>query len=365
VSSPALRIRAGKQARAHLLSHGLRPKDIQVVTAAAGGPKGLILFPLDNYLFSDFLNDDTERLLVGSSIGAWRMAAATQTDCTKAFERLANAYVSAEILPTNFHPRDLTRLCEELIQVLIKSEASFFQHQRPERKLLVVAAKARGPLAQKDSKTAFLRAALVNARSRAALGKYFERVVFHSANLTPSSLTSLVPNDQFGLSCVSLDAGNLVAALMATGTIPTAALPVQNPLKAPPGYYWDGGMVDYHFAWPTQAQTGLTLLPHFSPSVTAGWLDKHLPWRKHGIQGEPTLFDRLVVLYPCPEYVKKHMPLGRIPDRQDVQRFKAHPPERLSHWRKCLSQSEAFAHAFAQMAGSPSALRAALDAKTL
>ncbi len=49
----ALRLHAGPRARRHIEQHGLRPQDISVVPGAAGGPKGLILGPLDRFIFGD------------------------------------------------------------------------------------------------------------------------------------------------------------------------------------------------------------------------------------------------------------------------------------------------------------------------
>ena len=38
---------AGPRALVHLRERGLKPADVRVIPAAAGGPKGLILNPLD------------------------------------------------------------------------------------------------------------------------------------------------------------------------------------------------------------------------------------------------------------------------------------------------------------------------------
>ena len=51
----ALRIYAGPKAMQHIVSNGLQPHDIGVVPGAAGGPKGLILGPLDRFIFGDWL----------------------------------------------------------------------------------------------------------------------------------------------------------------------------------------------------------------------------------------------------------------------------------------------------------------------
>lgn len=82
----ALQIYAGPQARQHLQTEGLQPAHVGIVPAAAGGPKGLILGRLDQFLFGQWLASGTHRVdLVGASIGAWRMATACLTDAVAAF----------------------------------------------------------------------------------------------------------------------------------------------------------------------------------------------------------------------------------------------------------------------------------------
>jgi hypothetical protein len=98
----ALRIYAGPIARAHIARQGLTPSDVDVVAAAAGGPKGLILGPLDRHIFGDWLNRGSHTVdLIGASIGGWRMAAACLPDPVAAFERLAHDYIhqNYEVLP--------------------------------------------------------------------------------------------------------------------------------------------------------------------------------------------------------------------------------------------------------------------------
>ena len=72
----ALHIHAGPRARQHLEQHGLQSADVHVIPAAAGGPKGLVLGPLDRFIFGEWLAKSEHPVhLVGASIGAWRMAA--------------------------------------------------------------------------------------------------------------------------------------------------------------------------------------------------------------------------------------------------------------------------------------------------
>ena len=81
----ALHIHAGPAALRHLRAHGLQPADVGVVPGAAGGPKGLILGPLDRFLFGEWLpRAERELHLVGASIGAWRLASACLNDPVRA-----------------------------------------------------------------------------------------------------------------------------------------------------------------------------------------------------------------------------------------------------------------------------------------
>ncbi|HVL77057.1 MAG TPA: patatin-like phospholipase family protein, partial [Noviherbaspirillum sp.] len=86
-------VHAGPKALAHMREHGMRAADVAVIPAAAGGPKGLIFERFDQWLFGQWLpSAPRERILIGSSIGAWRMAAACQADPAAAFRRLADLY---------------------------------------------------------------------------------------------------------------------------------------------------------------------------------------------------------------------------------------------------------------------------------
>src|ERR1051325_5358947 len=97
----ALNFHAGPRALARIRSHGLQARDIAIVPAAAGGPKGLIFRDLDQYVFGEWLpSSPRERTLIGSSIGAWRMAAACQRDPARAFARLGELYAGQRYTST-------------------------------------------------------------------------------------------------------------------------------------------------------------------------------------------------------------------------------------------------------------------------
>jgi hypothetical protein len=72
----------------------LSASDVGVIPAAAGGPKGLILGPLDRFLFNEWLPSSEQAIdLVGASIGAWRMATACLPDSKAGLLRLEHDYV--------------------------------------------------------------------------------------------------------------------------------------------------------------------------------------------------------------------------------------------------------------------------------
>jgi hypothetical protein len=94
-STPALVVHAGPRAREHLRTQGLQASSVRVIAAAAGGPKGLALIPLDRFLFSQWLTGSKQTMhLLGASIGAWRMACACLPDPDAAFAQLADDYIT-------------------------------------------------------------------------------------------------------------------------------------------------------------------------------------------------------------------------------------------------------------------------------
>jgi len=90
----ALCLYAGPLARRHIEQDGLLPQAVCTIPGAAGGPKGLILGPLDRFIFGDWLTGSTRQVhLVGASIGAWRMATACLNDPVVAFAQLEHDYI--------------------------------------------------------------------------------------------------------------------------------------------------------------------------------------------------------------------------------------------------------------------------------
>ena len=93
----ALTIHAGATALKRLREHGLHAADVRVIPGAAGGPKGLILNPLDRYLFGEWLGRGTQTVhLLGASIGAWRLASACLRDPEAQLARMAEDYIAQD-----------------------------------------------------------------------------------------------------------------------------------------------------------------------------------------------------------------------------------------------------------------------------
>jgi hypothetical protein len=328
-------VHAGGRAASHLRSSGLAASDIGCVPAAAGGPKGLALIPLDRRLFAAATGwlSKAKLELVGASIGAWRMAAAAMPDPLAALERLAEAYVG-QTYPHRPSPREVAEQCRRLARAVLGKAQSI--ETGPGRAVSVVTARASGALQGGGTRAAFARAAAANTLSRARLATHLQRVVFTAGGARFPSAAF----DRFGLDRVALDPSNSEDALLASGSIPLVCEPVRNPPGAPRGEYWDGGLIDYHLLLPYSQLPKLVLYPHFAPRVTAGWLDKYLPWRRHS-RAHPWL-DNVLVLSPSPAMLER-LPNRKLPDRSDFYRYGLDHAGRQRDWRRAMAESERFA----------------------
>jgi hypothetical protein len=335
-----LTLRAGPGAAAHIRDHGIGPADIACIPAAAGGPKGLALFPLDKLLHREWLHDLAPIELIGASIGAWRMAALASPDPVGALDRLQHGYVRDQNYTRKPTPDEVAVACRRIAREMLGGGPL---RVRPGVSLTIVTSRARGPLAGTESKLAFGRAVLSNAVSRSRLATHLERVVFSSG---PSLMDKSF--DEFGLSVVELRDDNSEDALVASGTIPLVCSPVRDIAGAPPGNYWDGALVDYHLQLPyvrlTRAGTRrrIVFYPHFNDYVTPGWLDKHLPWRKKP-RRHPWLEDMLLVA-PSPAFLDR-LPNRKLPDRKDFYRYRQDHAARIRDWEHAIGECERFAEA--------------------
>lgn len=321
-------VHAGPAALEHIERQGIAPADIACVPAAAGGPKGLALIRLDQLLFGGWLRQAQHVELIGASIGAWRMTAAAQVDPVAALQRLADGYV-AQSYPENPSPDYVSAECRKLARSALGARG--LPPLRDGARLTVITTRGRGALERRRSKPAFARAALANLRSRDALARHMERVLF----ATPAARFLARPFDSFGVRRIELNPANAEDALLASGSIPLVCAPVETPAGAPSGDYWDGGLIDYHLLLPYPQLKGIVLYPHFVPYVTPGWLDKHLPWRTRP-QAHPWLAN-LLLFAPSPALLAR-LPNRKLPDRDDFYRYGLDHAARQRDWQRAIDE---------------------------
>lgn len=351
----ALNLHAGPAAQRHLAQHGLQAGDVTTVPGAAGGPKGLILGRLDQFIFGDWLTQSTQAVdLVGASIGAWRMATACLTAPVAAFERLENDYIRQHyaLQPGEKRPpaARVSALFSENLKAFYDGRINEVIHH-PRYRLHIITARGRHVLNRETpwrTPLGYLGAFATNTVNRKAMGAWLERVVFSTGEGALPFATQ-----DYRTRALPLTEANFQPALQASCSIPFVLQSVSHIPGASPGAYWDGGLVDYHLhlnyqkkqaaiekvavhqgnTW-ARGGNGLVIYPHFQSTVVPGWLDKHLRWRH---KATPFL-DNMVVLSPSPEWVKT-LPNGKLPDRTDFTHYGADLAGRVKAWTGATSAS--------------------------
>jgi hypothetical protein len=330
----ALTLRAGPDALRRLRERGLRSDDVDIIPAASGGPKWLVLAGLDRFLFGEFLTPPRERPmhLVGSSIGSWRMACLAQHNPLAALERGHHAYIHDQRYTAKPSTGEVTRVLSAVLDVLLGPHGIDEILTHPWARLHVITSQGRG-LAHSGTRAALASAlaiaAALNLAGRASLSAHFRRVIFSNAGAS-SPLRALhdLPTQH-----VELSASNLRDALRASGSIPLVidGVPIAS---APGGLHWDGGVTDYHLDLDYGTGDGLVLYPHFFPYIVPGWFDKSLAWRRAGVTNNR----RTLLIAPSAEFVAT-LPGGRIPDRQDF--FSMTESARIRAWEQVRIASTA------------------------
>jgi len=354
----ALEFRVGPAALAHLREHGLRAQDIAAIPAAAGGPKGLILQALDQWLFGTWLaGAPRTRSLIGASIGAWRMAAACHADPVAAFQRLGDFYCGQRY-PKNPPPELVSAMCRQLLADFMGGHAhEILGH--PHHRMHILAVRGKGMLAQPQTRQGvgmgFAGASLSNLVSRKRLAGHLERVVISDAR---DELVWLKPAfDEFTNHHAPLNEQNLATALLASGTLPMVMQPVPGIAGAPEGTYWDGGLIDYHLSFPyaqmpTGAAANIVLYPHFGAKIVPGWLDKSMPWRHASSARRNNWYDNVLLLSPSRAFLAT-LPRRKLPDRQDFHFYGLDHDARIVAWQQAIGQAQQLRDEFAAFVAQP------------
>jgi hypothetical protein len=340
-----LQILAGPRARAHLLAHGLRPADVEILVGASGGPKWLVLHGLDRVLAEKVIPAARPGPLhlVGSSAGAWRHTALASPDPHAALERLREAYIGQRY-PKGPSPRLVSETSLGVLRTILGPGGPAPLLANEKVRLHVLTNVGRG-LLRRERRVALLAGlglmALSNLASRRTQAWSMDRVAFHGGG-DPGPLASL---DDLPTRHAALTAENFEAVTLATGSIPLVLEGVEIP-GGPPGLHRDGGVVDYHpalrFRSARAGGAGLVLYPHFFSALTPGWFDKSLPWRR----AKGAVLDDVVLLAPSPEFVAS-LPGEKIPDRKDFETLGDGARQRA--WREVARASAALGEALEEV----------------
>ena len=361
----ALQIHAGPKALAHIREHGLHARDIGIVAGAAGGPKGLILQALDQWLFGSWLPaEPRERTLIGASIGAWRMAAAAQADPVAAFERLGRLYCEQRY-PSKPSPEHVAEVCRRLLRDFLDGhENEIVTHAQHRLQILTVRGRRllAAPRRRLATMAGFVAAGLANAASRTRLAGHLDRIVIGDPR--DSAFWLKAKFDAFDTHFAPLTADNLFDALLASGTLPFIMPPVTGIAHAPAGYYWDGGLIDYHLALPYvriagNPDGGLVLYPHFTDHIVPGWFDKALPWRRAGLGASSNWLDNVVLISPSPSFLQT-LSRSKLPDRKDFLYYGLNHDFRIQNWRLAIGEGERLRDDFAGFVARPDLRRVKL-----
>ena len=338
---------AGERALLKVKDGGLHPDDVKIVAGAAGGPKWLILAQLDRLLFGKWFQDRSEPLLLlGSSIGSWRFAAASRRDPIAAIDRFESAYIH-QAYTTKPSPAEVSRKSLDIMEAFLGDPGPDEVLAHPCQRLNLLAVKSRNLL--KFDYNLLLALGLIgaiggNLISRRLLRLFFSQTLFGDSR-TPPPFRSIADGSD---AQVALTRANFKKALLASGSIPYVMEGIRDIPGAPPGIYRDGGALDYHLDVPFGLDgNGIILLPHYTNRIIPGWLDKKLTWRK---PSKDNMADVLLVA-PNPEFVAK-LPLGKISDRTDFYHFAGDDEGRFAYWKKVSAAGKELAEEFLEVVSS-------------
>lgn len=336
----SLVIRAGVRAAARLREEGFHADLFDTLVGASGGPKWLVLRHLDETLIERVILPRERPLdTLGSSIGSFRHACFAQRDPIAALARFADAYTrqAYQGQPT---PETISQESERILAEFLAEHGAEEITTNDVIRSHFVAARLRHDRGL-DRGTAFriqlAAAASRNLLSRRNLGRSFERILFARAG-------PMLDFDDFPTHHVPLDASNVRAALMASGSIPLVMAGVRD-VPGAPGTLFDGGILDYHFDFAFRRRPGLVLFPHFFDRITPGWFDKLLPWRAP--RGSD-LAD-VVLIAPSDAFIAR-IPGRKVPDRDDF--LKLGTQERITRWLRVQDESQRLADEFATLVDS-------------
>ena len=350
-----LTIAAGPSAYAHIQKNGLSADDIAAIFGASGAAKWLAITGLDSAVFGGFMKQRQKPQAVdlfGTSVGAFKLAAAARQDPAQSLEQMADLYIHQSYDgDAGFDKIDSET--DKILNAITGAGDEQTLHgveeilTNPAYHLHIGAVRCHGLLNHRDRKwqaLALVQAGMGSLVSAKHLRGLAERVVFSD----PRSQLNFEARDGFPVRHTKLDNSNFAAALKASGSIPVYMPPVVIPADASHIYH-DGGMLDYHPIpanfWPQH--DGLILYPHFYDHFKNRWFDKFYPWRRASAEQ----LDKVVMIAPNRDYVAR-LPDGKIPSRQDFVKYVKNEPLRFAKWQNVVARSYALGEEFLAVCAS-------------
>jgi len=324
-------IKAGPIAMEHIKRNGLTPEMINVIPAAAGGPKWIVLYAFDKYLMKNWFADQKTKLhLVGASAGAWRMMCYATSNPIDTLQRFLNSYVE-QSYPEWPTPEQVSSKMKEILQFSLADGGISDILQATNRHLHIITSGTNFKIREGSNyKLQFGKIVLKNLVSRNWLKNDLQRVVFTNKK---DSSTIFQLNDSINTRFESITKDTIMPALQATGTIPMLMNPVTE-IAYPNTLLWDGALVDYHIALSYNTEN-LVLYPHFSDRIIPGWFDKFVPWRRPSEQ----VTDRMIMIHPSKSFIES-LPDQKIPDRKDFETYFDQKDTRISNWYEVAKRGE-------------------------
>ncbi len=364
----------GDRAISIIREHGLTQDIVKVVAGAAGGPKWLILGSMDRFLFSEWFtkrncalsdtfssestvgkkpnkNKTDPLFLLGSSAGAWRFAAASHNNPTKALEKFYHAYINQwySIRPDL---KEIDIECQKVLNNFIddNSVSEILNHPYCRLNFFSVRSKA---VAHNDNPVILgsyiMTAAAANLINRKNMSHFFTRTLFYHPSEKPPfyDMDNVSEKNHFPMLKLSLTTENFKKALTSSGSIPLVMPGVTDIAQAPSGVYRDGGTIDYHLDIPflgnydscatkdNSSKDKIVLFPHYTDRIIPGWLDKKIIWRKPNYEN----FRNVLLITPKKKFLNM-LPGKKIPERQDFTLFKGKNRERIQRWKVAIKYSE-------------------------
>lgn len=353
----ALRFIAGAEARCLIEKQGgLTPDLVKMVLAASGGPKWLVLQALDQEIFGHWLPQTDQKIdLIGSSIGAWRMAGAAHPDPARKLPEFHMGYFDYRYQKGE-SMSSVSRSTEAMLDAWLSLNDKKQILKNDKRPLHISVARSKGLVA---SANPFLEglglslAALFTVFDRRGVGAFYDRIIFSSVGKAPYSGIW----QDFKRTDYTLLPEALRDVIMASCSIPFLVEPLASLPGAPDARYRDGGFIDYHYDIPFKPDGGLVLYPHFYPYIVPGWFDKKFKKRRASAKTR----SHMLILAPSEEHVAS-LPGGRLTDRSDFLNFDNE--ERIALWRKVTDASRRLADDFRRAVENPDWLMSVLETDT-